>query len=411
MGITKQELDEIKRLGLTHLATLLETVAGKEIQTNLLEGTKGDKKTVDMKGHFDSMFEGQELDAEFVTKAKAIFETAVAEQAEIRLAEKFAAIDQAVQTQLVEHQADQDKRIDEYLDYVVKDWLSENQVAIEANAKVQKATALIEGLQTLLATNDIDLVEASKEDAFAQAISEKEETQTELIEAIRKINEAEKMILALQVETAINEAMKDMNEEQARSFLKIASELTVESIEEFEGKLQAISEAFEGRVVVAPAIDEEAVKIAELATQVHEAIVAATKDMKESDAKRFVEQAGELTVESFEDFESQMKMVSESFLTEEQIQEAAKKAELTDKVITAIQEATKDMADTEAERFTALVEELTVESFEDFESKLKTISETFVAKPAGVKKIDESIDPKMASYIAAARSLSGRQKK
>lgn len=401
MGITKQELDEIKRLGLTHLATLLETVAGKEIEANLLE-SKDDKK-VDMKGHFDSMFEGQELDAEFVTKAKAIFETAVAEQAEARLAEKFAAINQAVETQLVEHQAEQDKRIDEYLDYVVKDWLAENQVAIEANAKVQKATALIEGLQSILSQNDITLIESN--DVVAQAIAEKEQSQEELMKAISKINEAEKTILAMQVESSINEAMKEMNEADARAFLKIVSELTVESIEEFDDKLAAVVEAFEGHVEATPStpkVDESAET--ELATQVYDAIQEATKEMTEGDAKRFVEQAGELVVESFEDFKSQMKEMTESFMTEEQIQEAQKKQEMSEKIITAIQEATKDMADTEAERFKAQVEELVVESFDEFEVKMKEISETFGKAP----EVVVAVDPKMASYISAARSFSRR---
>lgn len=244
MAIKKAELDEIKRLGLTHLATLLESVADKEIESTLPEGESQDEKVVDMKSHFEKLFEGQEVSPEFVTKAQAIFEAAVAEQAEVLLAKKFAIIDEAVKTQLVEHQAEQDKRVDEYLDYVVKEWLTENQVAIESNVKVERATALIEGITKLLAENDIEKVEAEQEDKLAQAIAEHAETQEELVNAIRKINEAEKTILAMQVKGLIDEATKDMAESEAERFVKIVESLTVDSIESFTEKLGTIVESF-----------------------------------------------------------------------------------------------------------------------------------------------------------------------
>lgn len=406
MGITKQELDEIKRLGLTHLATLLESVAGKEIETNLQE-SKDEKKTVDMKGHFDAMFEGQELDAEFVTKAKAIFETAVAEQAEVRLSEKFGAIDKAVETQLIEHQAAQDARIDDYLDYVVKDWLQENQVAIESNAKIQKATALIEGLQTLLSVNDISIVESSDEDKLAQAISEKEQIQEELMNAVQKINEAEKTVLALHVEAAINEHLKDFeDEDQARNFLKIASELTVENLEDFEAKLQTVKEAFDGQVAteVSENIEIKDEQKDELAEQVEAALDEALKSYdNKDDAKAFFDKASELVVESFEDFEAKLKDLSENFIPEAQSAESKEKSELSEKVITAIQEASKDFNEEDSAKFKTLVEALDVENFEDFEAKLKVITEDFT------KTDVKAVDPKIASYIAAARATNRKK--
>lgn len=408
MGITKQELDEIKRLGLTHLAALLESVAGKEIATNLSESK--DEKKVDMKGHFDAMFEGQELDTEFVKKAKTIFETAVAEQAELRLSEKFATIDKAVETQIVESETDRNKRTEEYLDYVVKEWLQENHVAIEANAKIQKASALIEGITKLLSENDITLVEATEEDKIAKALKEHAETQEELINAIQKINESEKTILSMQVEAALNEAMVGMDEAQARAFLKVASELTVESFDEFEEKLQTVSEAFAGDVSFAPKIDESQVELSE---HVKTAISESTAEMSEADAEKFVALAEDLVVESIADFDEKLKAIQESFVAEttEADKLAEEKATFVSQVQDALTEATKDMADTEVEKFKALAEELVVENFEDFQAKLKTISESFVvAKPADVKLV-ESVNPKMESYIAAARSMSRKSSK
>jgi len=103
--------------------------------------------------------------------------------------------------------------------------------------------------------------------------------------------------------------------DEARSFLKVASELTVNRLMSLKKKLDVISEAFDGK-----AVQVDSTKDA-LAEHVQIAISEATKDLSEADAAKFVSIAEELVVESIWRFWMQN---SKQFLKASLVQEEEK---------------------------------------------------------------------------------------
>ena len=89
------------------------------------------------------MFEGTDLSEEFKNKVSVVFEAAVNEAATAKadkLAEAYQEkVDAELQESIEKTVNGLVENLDSYLDYVVDEWMSTNEVAIEAGIKVEMA--------------------------------------------------------------------------------------------------------------------------------------------------------------------------------------------------------------------------------------------------------------------------------
>ena len=51
------------------------------------------------------------------------------------------------------------ENLDKYLDYVVEQWMEENEIAIEAGIKVEMAESFMTGLKSLFEDHNVDINE------------------------------------------------------------------------------------------------------------------------------------------------------------------------------------------------------------------------------------------------------------
>ena len=114
-----------------------------------------------------------DLSEEFKEKAATIFETAV----KTRLAEKEKEI-QAKSEKEVEEKVSAVKeelveKVDSYLNYVVEEWIKDNQLAIDRGIKSEISEDFISGLKTLFKEHYIDVPE-EKYDVLEAMAKEKE---------------------------------------------------------------------------------------------------------------------------------------------------------------------------------------------------------------------------------------------
>ncbi len=206
----------------------------------------GGKLPENMKEHFEALFSGQQLTEEFVGKAQAIFEVAinhmVAEEVE-RLEEEFQVkLDEAVQT--VEAKLEQD--IDGYLDYTIKNWLEENQVAIESGLKVELAESFISGIKNVFVEHYVDVPE-SKIDVLESQASEIETLKASLQEANEKIELANGNVLIASANSIIENITSDMTVMESEKYRTMVESVEFDTIEEFESKAKIIKESYFGK--------------------------------------------------------------------------------------------------------------------------------------------------------------------
>lgn len=116
---------------------------------------------VDMSEHVNALLEGENLSEEFHAKATTIFEAAV----KAKLEEEVALLEQAYAETLEERVAEIMEQlssdVDNYLNYVVEQWIEENEVAVESALRSELTEDFIGGLKSLFAEHYIDIPEDS----------------------------------------------------------------------------------------------------------------------------------------------------------------------------------------------------------------------------------------------------------
>ena len=200
------------------------------------------------------LFDGEELSEEFKSKAETIFESAVnvlVEQRVAELEEEFQAkIDElseevseqveeavsSVQNELIEN-------IDGFLDSVVKQWISDNSVALESGIKVEMVTNFIDGLKTLFTENYIEVPEDKLD-----VVEEQARQIAELEDALIVINNDNEQLTEgfseLKKSTLIESAAKGLTIKQKEKFASLCEGLEYTSDEEYANKVKTIRESY-----------------------------------------------------------------------------------------------------------------------------------------------------------------------
>ena len=153
--------------------------------------------------HMDALFEGESLEEEFKFKAKTIFEAAVNDrvsQIQNELQESYSDWAdlkvEKIRDGLVE-------RMDSYLNYVIKEWMEENKLALENGIQNEINESFVNGIKTLFETHNINFPDTQMN------VVEELETRVQAIEE-------EKQQLASYYDEKLNEELKNnisLNEE------------------------------------------------------------------------------------------------------------------------------------------------------------------------------------------------------
>ena len=161
---------------------------GEEVldeETEELEESPVEYYPVDMSEHVNALLEGENLSEDFHAKATTIFEAAV----KAKLEEEVALLEQAYAETLEERVAEIMEQlssdVDSYLNYVVEQWIEENEVAVESALRSELTEDFIGGLRSLFAEHYIDIPE--EEVAVVEELSHTvEELEAKLNEEIER---------------------------------------------------------------------------------------------------------------------------------------------------------------------------------------------------------------------------------
>ena len=220
------------------------------------------EEVVEIEESIASIFEGMDLSEEFTSKVTMVFEAAVHEAATAKADRIIAEKTEALETEMKESVDSAVEKIvenlDSYLDYVVEEWMKENELAIETGVKVEMAESLMAGLKGLFEEHNIDVNEETI-DVVAGLEEEVEELKTTANEAINENVELQKQIASLKAERVFDELTEDLTITQ-RERLKVLSEkLGTNDIEEYKSDLNTLKESFfaSKKVVAEDVSDEE----------------------------------------------------------------------------------------------------------------------------------------------------------
>lgn len=210
------------------------------------------------------LFEGLDLSEDFKAKAELVFEAAVNEAASAKAQEIVESVEtdlkEQFETALNESLEEIVENLDSYLNYVVKEWMEENKVAVESGIKVEMAESFMEGLKELFYEHNVKIDEET-----IDVVAELEEEVTSAKEAAnRAITESiavKEELQALRAEKVFSTMTEGLSQTQVERFRVLSEKLDASDLDTYKEDLSTIKESFfkkKSEVVIAEDLDEAA---------------------------------------------------------------------------------------------------------------------------------------------------------
>jgi len=235
------------------------------IETNAQEGDEEEpvETNEELKAQFRdaiiSLLGEDNVNKSSLEQLEAIFEAAVSDRVEAEVAKVLVELDENAKDYLSNVTNSLVEKVDDYLEYVVEEWMTENTVAVEQGIKTTIAENFISGLKNLFENHYIDVP------------NEKYNVLDELYEQNRKLqeslNESMKFSIDLKKEIALTECAgifvaetKNLADTQVNKLQNLMENINFNSPEEYRNKLVAIKENYlQGNRVSAPSkpVDED----------------------------------------------------------------------------------------------------------------------------------------------------------
>jgi len=245
------------------------------------------KEEIDVTEHVDALIAGEDdLSEEFKTKAATVFEAAikskVTEIEEYLTAENEKKFDEEIsksKDELVE-------KVDSYLNYVVEEWMKDNELALERGIKGEIAEDFISGLKKLFEDHYIDVPD-EKYNVLEDQAGKIEDLEKKLNEQIEKNVQLNQTNSGYVQKAIVAEAAEDLADTSKEKFFKLAEEIDASNTEEFKTKVTTIKESYFGKKTeVSEELDDVAAGSStdnvdlSNAMAAYTAAISKTKDMK-----------------------------------------------------------------------------------------------------------------------------------
>jgi hypothetical protein len=176
--------------------------------------------------------EGEELSEELKTNVASLFEAALETRLVIEREQIIEAANQNLEEAYTEIQKEMAEKIETYLDYVVEQWLEDNEVAIETSLRNEVMEDFIDGLKNLFAEHYVNMPE-EKVEVVEELADQVIALEGKLDEAITEAANLKKELL----ETKKNDVVDAVCEGMALTSAEKLRSLS-ESVE-FDGDLDA----------------------------------------------------------------------------------------------------------------------------------------------------------------------------
>ena len=229
-------------MGATNLEEIEEEVS-EPIRTKAAVKAE-DISPVDVRDDVEALVQGEEgLSDEFKEKASTIFEAAVHAKVVDELNTKLEEIEGEKSADSKAFQKELTEKVDGYLTYVVEEWMSENELAIDRGIRSELVEDFMSGLRTLFTEHYIDIPE-EKVDMVDDLFTKVEDLETSLDEEINRGVELQKELAQFKKDDALRDATKELADTETEKISKLAEGIEYENQEQYTEKLNVLKESY-----------------------------------------------------------------------------------------------------------------------------------------------------------------------
>ena len=249
-GLKKEDLAKLYG---THVLGETEQDEGYEEEEEDEEASKVKKEDIDqvvdaldVSGDVEALVQGEEeLSEEFKTKAATIFESAIKSKVRAELEKIHQANEESSKKVAEETMSSVVEKVDDYLNYVVEQWMTDNELAIERGLKGEIAEDFISGLKGLFEDHYIDVPD-EKYDILEANLTKIEELEEKLNKQMEENVQLRKAKGELVKESLIADVADGMTDTETEKFQSLVDDVEFSDEESYTEKLQTIKESYFG---------------------------------------------------------------------------------------------------------------------------------------------------------------------
>ena len=238
-----------KIMGSTILEQDEEEEEGEEEEEKPMESKKLKKEDLDInvKDDMDALVQGEDLSEEFKTKASTIFEAAVSAKVLSEVNQRVEQLEESYKKELAEaqeeHKSTVTEKVDGYLNYVVEEWMKENEIAVEKGIRSELVEDFMTGLKNLFTEHYIDIPE-EKVDLVDDLFEKVEELEQKLDESINNSVDIKKELAEYKRDETLREVSDDLADTEKEKLGKLAEGINFEDKSQYAEKLEVIKENY-----------------------------------------------------------------------------------------------------------------------------------------------------------------------
>ena len=222
----------------------MEIKVDKEKEALQKEAVEQRIKEINVQEHVDALMSGEgDLSDEFKKKAATVFESAVKSKVRDEVKRLQENYNNEIEEGIKSNKAELTEKVDTYMNYVVEEWMKENELAVERGLKGEIAGDFIAGLKQLFEDHYVDIPDEKYDVLQAQSdkIAELEEKVNKTLEESINFKKSNDELTRNKV---ISESTSDLADTEIEKFKELTQDVEFEGEDNFKEKLNTIKESY-----------------------------------------------------------------------------------------------------------------------------------------------------------------------
>ena len=234
----KEEVEEMSKMEGT------TSEEDKEKEALQKEAVEQRIKSIDVQEHVEALMSGEgDLSDDFKKKAATVFESAVKSKVRDEVTRLQENYDNEIEQGIKSNKSELTEKVDTYMNYVVEEWMKENELAVERGLKGEIAEDFIAGLKQLFEDHYVDIPDDKYDVLQAQSdkIAELEEKVNKTLDESIEFKKSNDDLTRNKV---ISEMVSDLADTEIEKFKGLTEDVDFGNEEDFKGKLETLKESY-----------------------------------------------------------------------------------------------------------------------------------------------------------------------
>ena len=201
------------------------------------------KEDLDVTTDISAVFSGSDLSEEFKSAATQIFEAAVVSKVNEKIEEIAAELEESAQVEYENTISELSTKLDNYLEYVVEEWMKENALAVESGIRSEIVEDFTVGLRNLFVENNLDIPE-DKVNVVEELSTKVSTLESALSDQIQENAEMKKEIVNFSKVSVVDELVDDLTESQVEKLFSLVDSIDFIDESDFRDKVVHLKKTY-----------------------------------------------------------------------------------------------------------------------------------------------------------------------